>query len=148
MILSSIKIKVKQLISCSFAAIEIKSGLNLNKFSSGKLKISDSRFVFKGILVPQTELQVSKITGKLPISTEMQQTLSRLNIEIGQSYEIEINEYRELYLHNSFISENIDNLFEIYVRISYEVSEFQFDLFLKNIDSEKVDSFEKLYEMF
>ena len=148
MVLSSLKIKVKQMISFSYALLEIKSGLNLKKISTGGLKIQDSRFTFKGILVPQTELQVSKITGKLPMSTEMQQSLSRLDIEIGQTYEVETEEYRELYLHNSFISENIDNLFEIYTRISYEVSEFQFDLFLKDIDSKKVDTFEKLYEMF
>ena len=148
MVLSSIKLKVKQMISCSSAVLEIKSGLKLNKLSSGKLKIQDSRFTFRGILVPQTELQVSKFTGKLPISTEMQRSLSRLDIEIGQAYEVEVEEYRELYLHNAFISENIENLFEIYLRISYDVSEFQFDLFLKDIDSKKVDSFEKLYEMF
>ena len=148
MVLSSIRIKVKQLISFSFAALEIKSGSNLNKLSTGKLKISDSKFGFRGILTPQTEMQVSKFSGILPISTEMQTTLSKLVIDIGQANEIEINEYRELYLHNSFISENIENLFEIYLRISYEVSEFQFDLFLKDIDSKKINSFEKLYEMF
>jgi hypothetical protein len=102
----------------------------------------------RGVLVPQTDLQTSKISAILPISTEMQRVYSSLRIEIGQVSEVDISEYAELYLHNPFISKNIDNLFEIYKKISYEISEFDFDLFLKELDDRKIDSFESLYNMY
>ena len=148
MILSSIKLDAKQLVSASNGKLNIGSGLKLYKLSSGKLEIKNSKFAMRGVLVPQTDLQTSKISAILPISTEMQRVYSSLRIEIGQESEVYISEYAELYLHNPFISKNIDDLFEIYKKISYEISEFDFDLFLKELDDKKIDSFESLYNMY
>lgn len=148
MILSSIKLDAKQLVSTSNGKLNIGSGLKLHKLSSGKLAIKKSKSIISGVLVPQTNLQVGKFSAILPISTEMQRIYSSLRIEIGQASEVYISEYAELYLHNPFISKNIDNLFEIYNKISYEISEFDFDLFLKELDDRKIDSFESLYNMY
>lgn len=148
--LFSVNIPIKQEICISKPSIKIDSGMKTNKLSKFYIPVKEKKYTYLKKVKVNSTLEVSKFRSLLKIKTDILISLIRASLNIEQLIVPELEEFRDMYLHNYFIYENIDKLFDIYKSLNDEeyLSDMDFELFLRNIDEHKITTFKSLVDIF